>query len=160
MDIAVTEKQSPVLPDLFPTCLEALELPRSICWSRRARASRRWSSAAAGSTARCSTSTSSPRTATPGSPPTSPACSRCWSGRSGWKQRGQLSELENLMLQTAYGEYLAQIAGGIPMTQVEMVRPRDMGVSDEALHAFWTPAVAKLINERQHRRRADAHRRS
>ena len=49
------------------------------------------------------------------------------------------------MLQAAYGEYLSQIAGGIPMTQVEVARPRDMGVSDEAIHAFWTPAVAKLI---------------
>jgi (2S)-methylsuccinyl-CoA dehydrogenase len=66
-----------------------------------------------------------------------------------WAERlesaGQLSELENLMLQSAYGEYLSQIAGGIPMTQVEVVRLRDMGVGDDAIHAFWTPAVATLI---------------
>jgi len=66
-----------------------------------------------------------------------------------WAQRleeaGQFTELEQLMLQAAYGEYLGQIAGGIPMTQVEMVRPADMGVSDEAVHAFYTAAVSTLI---------------
>ena len=66
-----------------------------------------------------------------------------------WAERleseGRLSELEQLMLQSAYGEYLSQIGGGIPMTQVEWVRPRDMGVSDTALQAFYTPAVSRLI---------------
>ncbi|MBL8668888.1 MAG: acyl-CoA dehydrogenase family protein [Rhodospirillales bacterium] len=60
---------------------------------------------------------------------------------------GSLTELESLMLQAAYGEYLAQIAGGIPMTQVEWVRPRNMGVSDAAIAAFLTPAVSRLIAE-------------
>jgi len=66
-----------------------------------------------------------------------------------WAERleaaGQFGELEQLMLQAAYGEYLGQIGGGIPMTQVEMVRPADMGVSDDALHAFYTASVAALI---------------
>ncbi len=65
-----------------------------------------------------------------------------------WAERleaeGALSEVETLMLQATFGEYLSQILGGIPMTQVEIVRPRDMGVSDEALHAFLTPAVTAL----------------
>lgn len=60
---------------------------------------------------------------------------------------GSLTELESLLLQAAYGEYLAQIAGGIPMTQVEWVRPRDMGVSEAAIAAFRTPAVTRLIAE-------------
>ena len=47
-----------------------------------------------------------------------------------------------------------------PMTQVEMVRPRDMGVSDEALHAFWHAGGGQADQERQHRRGAHAHRRS
>lgn len=66
-----------------------------------------------------------------------------------WAERleaeGALSEVETLMLQATFGEYLSQILGGIPMTQVEIVRPRDMGVSDEALHAFLTPSVNALI---------------
>ncbi len=31
------------------------------------------------------------------------------------------------------------------MSQVEVVRPRDMGISDDAIHAFYVPAVAALI---------------
>ena len=38
-------------------------------------------------------------------------------------RRGKLGELELLMLQSAFGEYLAQLAGGIAMSQVEIVRP-------------------------------------
>jgi (2S)-methylsuccinyl-CoA dehydrogenase len=67
-----------------------------------------------------------------------------------WAERleevGQLSEMESLLVQATYGEYLSQIVGGIPMSQVEVVRPRDMGVSDEAIHAFCTPGVMNLIN--------------
>jgi (2S)-methylsuccinyl-CoA dehydrogenase len=37
------------------------------------------------------------------------------------------------------------MAGGIAMSQVEVVRPRDMGVSDDAVHAFYTPEVSTLI---------------
>jgi (2S)-methylsuccinyl-CoA dehydrogenase len=66
-----------------------------------------------------------------------------------WAERldenGELGELERLMLQAAFGEYLSQIVGGIPISQVEIIRPRDMGVSDEALHAFCTPAVTRLM---------------
>lgn len=67
----------------------------------------------------------------------------------GWAERleeqGALGELETLILQAAYGEYLSQIVGGIAISQVEVVRPRDMGVSDEAVAAFNTAAVATLV---------------
>jgi (2S)-methylsuccinyl-CoA dehydrogenase len=63
------------------------------------------------------------------------------------EQNGRFAELEQLMLQAAFGEYLSQIVGGIPMSQGEVVRPRDMGVSDTALHAFYTPSVTALIND-------------
>ncbi|TVR84429.1 MAG: acyl-CoA dehydrogenase [Rhodospirillales bacterium] len=66
-----------------------------------------------------------------------------------WAERlqgeGKLGELEALYLQSAFGEYLGQMVGGIPMSQVELVRPNDMGVSDDAVHAFFVPAVATLI---------------
>jgi len=69
----------------------------------------------------------------------------------GWAERldaaGRLSELEMLILQAAYGEYLAQIAGGIPMSQGEIVRPYDLGVDDGALHAFYTTDVTKLLKD-------------
>lgn len=58
----------------------------------------------------------------------------------GWAERCReaesFGELEGLMLQCAFGEYCAQLAGGIALSQVEVVRPADMGVSEEAVEAF------------------------
>ncbi|MEM9230478.1 MAG: acyl-CoA dehydrogenase family protein [Pseudomonadota bacterium] len=57
----------------------------------------------------------------------------------------QLGEVEELILQIAFGEYLAQIEGGIPMSQTELVRLTDLGVAPAAQQAFRdTPAVATL----------------
>ncbi|WP_353471302.1 acyl-CoA/acyl-ACP dehydrogenase [Salipiger sp. H15] len=50
----------------------------------------------------------------------------------GWAERlvaeGTFSEVEQLLLQIAFGEYLSQIAGGIQMNQGEMVRLTDLGL--------------------------------
>jgi len=66
----------------------------------------------------------------------------------GWADRlarnAMLGELENLMLQCAFGEYLSQLAGGIAISQVEIVRPADIGVSEEALETFRNNSVMKL----------------
>ncbi len=66
-----------------------------------------------------------------------------------WAERleaeGGLRELERLILQAAYGEYLNQLQGGIALSQVELVRPADMDLSEEAIAAFRTPAVQRLI---------------
>jgi (2S)-methylsuccinyl-CoA dehydrogenase len=67
----------------------------------------------------------------------------------GWAQRleagGKLGELEALMLEAAFVEYLAQIDGGIALSQVEIARPHDIGVTDEALGAYrGNAAVRKL----------------
>jgi (2S)-methylsuccinyl-CoA dehydrogenase len=48
---------------------------------------------------------------------------------------GSLGEIEELLVQIGIGEYLAQIAGGIPMSQGEIVRPADVGLSTEAVAA-------------------------
>jgi (2S)-methylsuccinyl-CoA dehydrogenase len=42
---------------------------------------------------------------------------------------GTLGEAEELLVRIGLGEYLAQIAGGIPMSQGEVVRPSDLGLS-------------------------------
>jgi len=60
-------------------------------------------------------------------------------------QQGNLGELESLMVQCAYGEYLSQLSGGIAISQVEVVRPDDIGVSDDASKSFTTTDVAVLI---------------
>jgi (2S)-methylsuccinyl-CoA dehydrogenase len=67
-----------------------------------------------------------------------------------WAERlqaaGQFGELEHLMLQAAYGEYLNQLAGGIALSQVEVLRPHDLGLSEDDVAALLdTPAVKTLM---------------
>ncbi len=52
---------------------------------------------------------------------------------------------EALILRAAFGEYLAQIGGGIAMSQTETVRPHDLGLDETTTAAFLTPAVSALI---------------
>jgi (2S)-methylsuccinyl-CoA dehydrogenase len=65
----------------------------------------------------------------------------------GWARRleaaGKLGELERLMLQAAFGEYIAQITGGIAMSQCEIVRPADMGLDGHALSSPETKLLRK-----------------
>lgn len=63
------------------------------------------------------------------------------------EQEGNLGELEQLMLQAGFSEYLSQLEGGIPMTLGEIIRPSDLGVSADALAAFRTEAVVRLMRE-------------
>jgi len=58
---------------------------------------------------------------------------------------GRLGELEALILQAAFGEYLAQLDGGVPLSQVEMVRPSDLGIAAEDVALFRTQPVETLI---------------
>ena len=48
---------------------------------------------------------------------------------------GTLGEVEELLVRIGIGEYLAQIQGGIPMSQGEIVRPADLGLAAEAVAA-------------------------
>jgi (2S)-methylsuccinyl-CoA dehydrogenase len=58
---------------------------------------------------------------------------------------GRLTEVEGLIVRIGLGEYLAQIAGGIPISQGEIVRPADLGLSTAAVAARMTPEVEALI---------------
>ncbi|MGY6409656.1 MAG: acyl-CoA dehydrogenase family protein [Alkalilacustris sp.] len=64
----------------------------------------------------------------------------------GWAERlqaeGRFGEIEALLHQIAFGEYLAQMRGGLPMSQGEMIRPADLGIDAAALD---TPEIATLI---------------
>ena len=60
-------------------------------------------------------------------------------------EKGKLGETERLILQYAFAEYVAQITGGIPMSQNEIVRLADLGVEADKLQDFHTPAVTTLI---------------
>src|SRR5215469_6077214 len=61
------------------------------------------------------------------------------------EQEKKFGEIEQLILEAGFAEYLAQIVGGIPMSQNEITRPYDLGLSDEDTGAFWTPTVAALV---------------
>ncbi len=68
----------------------------------------------------------------------------------GWAERlnsdGEFGELEQLLLQAGFAGYLAQLAGGIPMSQVEIVPPCDMGLSDDDVDGLRS-AGALLIQQ-------------
>jgi (2S)-methylsuccinyl-CoA dehydrogenase len=67
-----------------------------------------------------------------------------------WAQRlgaaGRFAEREELIHRLAFAEYLARIAGGIPMNQVEIVRPHDLGLGPKPVEQFvGEPSVRRLI---------------
>jgi (2S)-methylsuccinyl-CoA dehydrogenase len=57
----------------------------------------------------------------------------------------KFGEIEQLLLLAAFAEYLPQLAGGIAMSQSEIARPYNMGMSDESVGELWTPTVAELV---------------
>jgi (2S)-methylsuccinyl-CoA dehydrogenase len=59
---------------------------------------------------------------------------------------GNFGEVEELLVRIGAGEYLAQVLGGIPMSQGEMVRLADLGLGTAAVAARVTPAVDYLIS--------------
>ncbi len=67
----------------------------------------------------------------------------------GWAERltaaDRFGTLEALILQAAFGEYLAQIGGGIPMSQGEYARLDDMGAGETARRALDAAPVRALI---------------
>jgi (2S)-methylsuccinyl-CoA dehydrogenase len=71
-------------------------------------------------------------------------------------EAGRLGEIEDLIIRIGLGEYIAQLIGGIPMSQAEIVRPVDLGLTMAEVTARMTPPVAALIasgNTAEHRAR-------
>jgi (2S)-methylsuccinyl-CoA dehydrogenase len=68
-----------------------------------------------------------------------------------WAERldaeGKFGEIEQLLLQIVFGEYLWQIYGGIPMSQGEIIRLQDLGLSQEDQRSLMSPAVMTLTQE-------------
>lgn len=67
----------------------------------------------------------------------------------GWARaletENRLGDLEKLILQAAYTEYIAQLGGGIPMSQGETVRSWDLGLGEEDIMVLGVPAVQTFI---------------
>ncbi|HYJ58796.1 MAG TPA: acyl-CoA dehydrogenase family protein [Methyloceanibacter sp.] len=58
---------------------------------------------------------------------------------------GRFGEMESLLAQIGAGEYLAQLAGGVMMSQGETARLHELGVKDADQTAFLTTPVRTLI---------------
>ncbi|MEM8731426.1 MAG: acyl-CoA dehydrogenase family protein [Pseudomonadota bacterium] len=61
--------------------------------------------------------------------------------------RGAFGEMEQLIHQIAFGEYLWQIYGGIPMSQGEILRLQDLGLSQDDMRVLMSDAVMQLSQE-------------
>jgi (2S)-methylsuccinyl-CoA dehydrogenase len=60
------------------------------------------------------------------------------------RDEGNFGEFEQLLLLAAFGEYGAQVAGGIPMSQLEIIRPEALGVSKADIRKY-EDAAADVI---------------
>jgi (2S)-methylsuccinyl-CoA dehydrogenase len=58
---------------------------------------------------------------------------------------GGFGEIEELLVRIGAGEYLAQVLGGIAMSQSEIVRLSDLGLNAAAVGARLNPAVEHLV---------------
>jgi (2S)-methylsuccinyl-CoA dehydrogenase len=58
---------------------------------------------------------------------------------------GVLGEIEDLVVRLGLGEYLAQIIGGVPISQGEIVRPSDLGLTAAVVATRLTPEVEALV---------------
>ena len=57
---------------------------------------------------------------------------------------GEFGEIEQLLHQIGCGEYHAQVLGGIPMSQGEIIRLGDIGLSNSAIEKYRTEDVLEL----------------
>jgi len=57
---------------------------------------------------------------------------------------GKFDEMEQLLLQICFGEYLWQVYGGIPMSQGEIARLQDIGLGQDAQRMLMNDAVMTL----------------
>ncbi len=60
------------------------------------------------------------------------------------RDQGKFGEIEQLIHQIAFGEYLWQIYGGIPMSQGEVSRLQDIGLTQDDMRAMMVEAVMTL----------------
>ena len=136
---------TPLIPDLLPRCDAAAAAAAGLVDAGRAPGSRPGSRPAAASRTPRSRPTRPPRTASPGWRPTPRRCASSPPGPAPSTPTAASARPERLILQIGTGEYLAQLAGGIPMSQNEIVRPHDLGLGEPELAALRTPDLAALI---------------
>ncbi len=60
---------------------------------------------------------------------------------------GKFGEIEQIIHQIAFGEYLWQVYGGIPMSQGEIVRLQDLGLPQDETRGLMAPEVMTLCDK-------------
>ena len=65
-----------------------------------------------------------------------------WAGRL--SADNAFGPAEQVFSQILFGEYCAQLSGGIPMTQTELIRPAELGLDADALSALNHPAILRF----------------
>jgi (2S)-methylsuccinyl-CoA dehydrogenase len=60
---------------------------------------------------------------------------------------GKFGDIEQIIHQIAFGEYLWQVYGGIPMSQGEIVRLQDLGLTQDETRALMAPEVMTLCDK-------------
>jgi (2S)-methylsuccinyl-CoA dehydrogenase len=60
-------------------------------------------------------------------------------------RNGTLGEIEEHLVRVGLGEFIAQIVGGIPISQGEIVRPGDFGLTPSQIAARFGPSVEELV---------------
>ncbi|EJL28936.1 acyl-CoA dehydrogenase [Caulobacter sp. AP07] len=70
---------------------------------------------------------------------------------AGWAERleaeGKFGEIEALLAQLLVSEYCAQLVGGVPMNQGEIVRPAHLVTDRAVMNRLFAPGVFKLMVE-------------
>jgi (2S)-methylsuccinyl-CoA dehydrogenase len=70
---------------------------------------------------------------------------------AGWAERleaeGRFGEIEALLAQLLFSEYLAQLIGGVPMNQGEIVRPAHLVTDRAVMNRLFSNTVMKLMIE-------------
>ena len=68
-----------------------------------------------------------------------------------WAERmqaeGKFGEIEQLLSQILFAEYCAQLVGGIPMNQGEIIRAADLVVTKDGMARLFEPAVQRFMTE-------------
>ncbi|UVI39434.1 acyl-CoA dehydrogenase family protein [Qipengyuania spongiae] len=71
------------------------------------------------------------------------------SATAAWAARANAShafaEIEELVLRIGFGEYCAQLIGGVPMSQSEIARPFELGIEEAAARFAKDEAVARFF---------------
>jgi (2S)-methylsuccinyl-CoA dehydrogenase len=68
-----------------------------------------------------------------------------WAARG--RAAGRFGEIEELCLRIGFGEYLAQLIGGVPMSQNEFARPGELGLAAAAAALADQAAVEPFLTE-------------